>query len=118
MVRAAGAYQGMGVAPRFGQDGGRRPGTSSGVVSDVASGLTWVASGAGAVGSAAAAVAVQPTLLIPVLVIVIPLATLPLLITTLTLGAVYDPDPQRRAAAEKVLERLLVTVRAGRRRGR
>jgi hypothetical protein len=84
-------------------------------VRGVAGVLGWVASGA---GSAAVAVAVQPVLLIPVLVILAPLATLPLLITTLALVAVYDRDPGRQKAAEKVLERLLVTLRAGRRRGR
>lgn len=84
----------------------------------MAGALAWLASGAGAIGSAAVAVAAAPVLLIPVLVIAIPLATLPLLITTLTLGAVYDPNPDRRAAAVKVLDRLLVTLRADRRRGR
>lgn len=86
-------------------------------MSGVAGTLAWLASGAGAIGSVAVAVAAAPALLIPVLVIVIPLATLPLLITTLALSAVYDPDQKRQAAAAKVLE-LLVSLRGDRRRGR
>ena len=34
-----------------------------------------------------------------------------LLITALALVAVYSPDPDRRAAAEKILDRLLATLR-------
>ncbi|MGQ0775240.1 MAG: hypothetical protein ACT4NY_12600 [Pseudonocardiales bacterium] len=86
-------------------------------MSGVAGALAWLASGAGAIGSAAVAVAAAPALLIPVLVIAIPLATLPLLITTLALVAVYDSNQERKTAAEKVLK-LLVTLRADRRRGR
>lgn len=78
----------------------------------------WLASGVGAIGGAAVAVVMQPVLLIPMLVITVPLATLPLLITTLALVAVYAPDPDRRATAAKVLDRLLVSLRGDRQRGR
>ena len=74
--------------------------------------LTRLVSGVGAAGGTAVAVAVQPTLLIPVLVTLTALSSLPLLlITTLALAAVYSADPNRRTAAEKVLDRLLTTLR-------
>jgi len=74
--------------------------------------LTRLVSGVGAAGGTAVAVAVQPTLLIPVLVTLTALSSLPLLlITTLALAAVYSTDPNRRTAAEKVLDRLLTTLR-------
>jgi hypothetical protein len=57
-------------------------------------------------------VALQPALLIPTLVTAAVLGGLPLLlITTLALIAVYSPDPARRIAAEKILDRLLITLR-------
>ncbi|MGH3911212.1 MAG: hypothetical protein ACRDRM_10325 [Pseudonocardiaceae bacterium] len=74
----------------------------------------WAASGAGAIGGAAAAVAMHPMLIVPVLAIVTSLATLPLLIPVLTLVAVYSPDPNRQERAEKILNRLLTTLRRGR----
>ncbi|MGH4014123.1 MAG: hypothetical protein ACRDSL_09390 [Pseudonocardiaceae bacterium] len=83
-------------------------------MSDVAGGMAWVASGAGAIGGTAAAVAVQPVLVIPVLVLVVSLATLPLLISVLTLVVVFSPDSNRQARAEKILDRLLITLRDGR----
>lgn len=74
--------------------------------------LARLASGVGAASGTAVAVAVQPMLLIPVLVTLTALASLPLLlITTVALAAVYSTDPNRRIAAEKVLDRLLTTVR-------
>ncbi len=94
--------------------GGRYPRASRD--SAVASVVAWLASGA--IGGTAVAVAAAPALLVPVLVITIPLATLPLLITTLALVAVYDPKPARQAAAERVLDRLLVTLRGDRPRNR
>jgi hypothetical protein len=58
------------------------------------------------------AIAVQPGLLVPVLTTVVALGGLPLLlITILALAAVYSSDPVRRAAAEKILARLLITLR-------
>jgi hypothetical protein len=58
------------------------------------------------------AVAVQPTLLVPVLVTLTALGGLPLLLVTImALAAVYSTDPDRRIAAEKVLDRLLTTLR-------
>ncbi|MGB8993865.1 MAG: hypothetical protein WCC65_00945 [Pseudonocardiaceae bacterium] len=70
-----------------------------------------LASGFGA-GGAAVAVAVQPGLLVPVLTTVVALGGLPLLlITILALAAVYSSDPDRRAAAEKILAHLLTTLR-------
>ena len=51
-------------------------------------------------------------MLVPILVTGAALGGLPLLlITTLALVAVYSPDPVRRAAAEKILDRLLTTLR-------
>lgn len=48
----------------------------------------------------------------PILVTGAALGGLPLLlIVTLALVAVYSPDPSRREAAEKVLDRLLTTLR-------
>jgi nitrate/nitrite transporter NarK len=74
--------------------------------------LARLASGAGAAGGTAVVVAVQPTLLLPVLVMLTVLGALPLLlITTLALAAVYSTNPGRRRAAEKVLDRLLTTLR-------
>jgi hypothetical protein len=71
----------------------------------------WLGPGVGA-GSAALAIALQPALLVPILVTGATLGGLPLLlITTLALVAVYSPDPVRRAAAEKILDRLLTTLR-------
>ncbi len=73
----------------------------------------WLVPGIGA-GGAALAVAVQPTLLVPILMTGAALGGLPLLlICTLALVAVYSPDPSRRAAAEKILDRLLTTLRPG-----
>lgn len=80
----------------------------------MAGGLSWVASGVGAIGGTAAAVAVQPAVLMPVLVIVIPLAALPLLIPVLALVALYSRDPGRQVRAEKILDRLLTTLQGGR----
>ena len=81
-------------------------------MSEMAGTLVRLASGVGAASGTAVAVAVQPTLLVPVLVILIALGSLPLLlITTLALAAVYSTDPVRRTAAEKVLDRLLTTLR-------
>ncbi len=63
-------------------------------------------------GGAALAVAMQPALLVPILVTGAALGSLPLLlITTLALIAVCSSDPNRRAAAEKILDRLLSTLR-------
>jgi hypothetical protein len=77
-------------------------------VSAVAS---WLSSGVGA-GSAALAVALQPGLLVPILVSGAALGGLPLLlIVTLALVAVYSPDPSRQDAAERILDRLLTTLR-------
>jgi len=81
-------------------------------VSEMAGTLARLISGVGAASGTAVAIAVQPTLLIPVLVILTALGSLPLLlITTLALAAVYSTDPKRRAAAAKVLDRLLATLR-------
>jgi hypothetical protein len=72
---------------------------------------SWLVSSVGA-GGAATLVALQPTLLVPLLVTGAAVGGLPLLlITTLALVAVYSPDPVRRAAAEKILDRLLTTLR-------
>jgi hypothetical protein len=72
---------------------------------------SWLGSGVG-VGSAALAVAVQPSLLVPILVTGAALGGLPLLlIATLTLVVVYSPDLSRQDAAERVLDRLLTTLR-------
>lgn len=71
----------------------------------------WLGLSVGA-GSAALTVALQPALLVPILVTGAALGSLPLLlIITLALIAVYSPDPSRRAAAEKILNRLLTTLR-------
>jgi hypothetical protein len=60
----------------------------------------------------ALAAAVQPGLLVPMVLAVAVLGGLPLLlIVTLALGAVYSRDPVRRAAAEKILDRLLSALR-------
>ena len=68
-------------------------------------------SGVGA-GGAALVAAVQPGLLVPVLLAVaVPVGLPLLLIATLALVAVYSRDPVRRAAAEKVLDRLLNALR-------
>jgi hypothetical protein len=57
-------------------------------------------------------VALQPALLVPILVTGAALGSLPLLlITMLALVAVYSRDPARREAAEKILDRLLITLR-------
>ncbi len=73
---------------------------------------SWLVSGVGA-GGAALVAAVQPGLLAPVLLAVAVLGGLPLLlITTLALVAVYSPDPARRTAAEKILDRLLSALRS------
>lgn len=80
----------------------------SGIVSTV---TRWLGRGVGT-GSAVLAVAFQPALLLPILVTTATLGGLPLLlITTLAMIAVYSPDPVRRAAAEKILDRLLTTLR-------
>ncbi|MDQ2884371.1 MAG: hypothetical protein M3Y48_25365 [Actinomycetota bacterium] len=72
---------------------------------------SWLVSSVGAVG-AATLVTLQPTLLLPLLVTGLVVGGLPLLlIATLALVAVYSPDPVRRAAAEKILDRLLTTLR-------
>ncbi len=71
----------------------------------------WLGPGVGA-GSAVLVVALQPALMVPILVTVAALGGLPLLlIATLALVAVYSPDPSRRDAAEKILDRLLTTLR-------
>ena len=80
--------------------------------------LTWLASGVGAIGSTLVNVDMQPALLLLILLIAIPLITLPLLIITLALVAVNGCTPDRRAAAAKILDRLLVTLRAGQRHDR
>ena len=69
-------------------------------------------------GSAVATVTEAPTLLILVLALLTLFATLRPLITVLALVAVYDPDPERRAAAAKVLDGVLVSLRGDRRPGR
>jgi hypothetical protein len=72
---------------------------------------SWLGPGVGA-GSAAVAVALQPGLLVPILVTGAALGGLPLLlIAILALVAVYSSDPCRRDAAEKILDRLLTTLR-------
>ena len=72
-------------------------------------------SGVGAGGMALVAAA-QPGLLVPVLLAVAVLGGLPLLlIAALALVAVYSHDPARRAAAEKILDRLLSALRPGER---
>jgi nitrate/nitrite transporter NarK len=77
-------------------------------VSAVASRLV---SGLGA-GGAALVAAVQPDLLVPVVLAIAVLGGLPLLlIATLALVAVYSPDPARRTAAAKILDRLLSALR-------
>jgi nitrate/nitrite transporter NarK len=77
----------------------------------MAGALTRLASGVGA-GGTAVALSLQPALLVPVLVAVAALGGLPvLLITTLALVAVYSRRPDRRAAAEKILDRLLTALR-------
>jgi hypothetical protein len=74
--------------------------------------LVRLVSGVGAASGTAVAVAVQPTLLVPVLVTLTALGGLPLLLVTImALAAVYSTDPDRRIAAEKVLDRLLTTLR-------
>lgn len=71
----------------------------------------WLGPGIG-FGSAALVVALQSSLLVPVLITIAVLGGLPmLLIIILALVAVYSPDPSRRAAAEKILGRLLVALR-------
>jgi hypothetical protein len=58
------------------------------------------------------AIALQPALLIPILVTAAALGGLPLLlITALVFIAVYSPNPTRRLTAEKILDRLLTTLR-------
>jgi hypothetical protein len=70
-----------------------------------------LASGVGA-GGAVLAAAVQPGLLVPVALAAAVLGGLPLLlISVLALVAVYSRDPDRRAAAEKILDRLLSALR-------
>lgn len=88
------------------------------VMRSKAGALTWLASGVGALGSTLADLDMQPELLLLVLLIAIPLITLSLLIITLALVAVYGCAPERRAAAAKILDRLLVSLRAGRRHDR
>ncbi|HEU0086976.1 MAG TPA: hypothetical protein VFQ77_04910 [Pseudonocardiaceae bacterium] len=78
----------------------------------------WAASALGVAGSAAAAVTESPVLLVLVLALLTLFATLRPLITFLALAAVYDPNPDRRAAAAKILDGLLVSLRADRRPGR
>jgi hypothetical protein len=71
----------------------------------------WLGPGVGA-GSAALIIVFQPGLLAPVLMTVSILVGLPLLlIVALALIAVYSPNSSRRDAAEKVLDRLLATLR-------
>lgn len=71
----------------------------------------WLGPGFG-VGSAALAITLQPALLVPILVTGVALGGLPmLLITALALIAVLSSDPTRRDAAEKILDRLLTTLR-------
>ena len=81
-------------------------------MSDMAGTLGRLAlSGVGIASGTAVAVAVQPTLFIPVFVTLIALGSLPLLlIITLALAAVYSTYPERRTAAENILDRLLSTV--------
>jgi hypothetical protein len=68
---------------------------------------SWLVSGVGA-GSVVLVAAAQPGLLMPVLLAIVALGGLPLLlIITLALVAVYSRDPDRRDAAEKILDRLL-----------
>ncbi len=63
-------------------------------------------------GGAALVATVPPGLLVAVVLAVAVLGGLPLLlITTLALVAVYSHDPARRTAAEKILDRLLNTLR-------
>lgn len=64
------------------------------------------------IAATALAVPLQPGLLGPVLLIGAVLGVLPLLlIATLALVTVYSPDPSRRGAAAKILDRLLATLR-------
>lgn len=72
---------------------------------------SWLISGFGA-GGATLIIAAQPALLVPVLITVGALVGLPLLlIATLALVAVYSRETARRNAAEKILDRLLSTLR-------
>ena len=74
-----------------------------------------LASGVG-VGGAALVATAQLGLVAPVVLAMAVLGGLPLLlITILALAAVYSRDPVRRSAAEKILCRLLSTVRPRRR---
>jgi hypothetical protein len=67
-------------------------------------------SGVGA-GGAVLVAAVQPGLLVPVVLAIGVLGGVPLLlVATLALVAVYSRDPDRRRAAEKILDRLLSTL--------
>jgi nitrate/nitrite transporter NarK len=77
----------------------------------MAGALTRLASGVG-VGGTAVALSLQPALLVPVVAAVAALGGLPmLLITTLALVAVYSRRPDRRVAAENILDRLLTALR-------
>lgn len=68
-------------------------------------------SGVGA-GGTALVLALQPGLLGWVMVALVAMGSMPLLlISTLALIAVYSSNPARQAAAEKVLDRLLITLR-------
>lgn len=72
---------------------------------------SWLVSGVGA-GGAALAAALQPGLLVSIVLAVAGLGGLALLlIVTLALVAIYSRDPVRRAAAEKILTRLLGVLR-------
>ena len=72
---------------------------------------SWLVSGVGA-GGAALAAALQPGLLVSIVLAVAGLGGLALLlIATLALGAVYSRGRAQRTRAEKILDRLLSTLR-------
>jgi hypothetical protein len=72
---------------------------------------SWLVSGVGA-GGAALAAALQPGLLVSIVLAVAGLGGLALLlVATLALGAVYSRGRARRIRAEKILDRLLSTLR-------
>ena len=72
-------------------------------------GPSWFGRGTG-VGGAMPAITLNPALFVPVVITSAVLTGLPqLLITTVTLAAVFSRDPVRRSAAGKTLDRLLTT---------
>ena len=72
---------------------------------------SWLVSGVGA-GGAALVTALQPGVMVSIVLAFAVLGGLALLlIATLALAAVYSRGPARRTRAEKVLDRLLNTLR-------